>query len=378
MSHFSLLRRSRSQTPTASVLVDCQVVLLDNSEYTSRLTGDTEALTLFNGVCDHTDVPRDARRYFGLQYVDRNDGETNWLELHKPIYGQQKDKTLSVQFVVRVFPLNPLRMEPIVQRWILLQMKDLLSRGKVKVSLQKHALLDSYFAQATLGDYDTDKHGLGYLEDLLGSTFFGHPSGINSNIDVSETSYVQTVTMLHQSRKGMTAAEAIQAYLDLASSVPFYGVRAHRGATTEKGVRVVICLSLRSLQVYTQDEYDEPNELLQDYEWPLVDSITASKAKFYFSCATNENHKEQGTVCLRFHGHFGFQQADRVVLDALCYRNIAIEAVEKHPSRRQNWTKEDGVGAMRLERAMSAGRDRRQNPMASLRKQMRDSNGGHV
>jgi hypothetical protein len=319
------------------------------------------------------------RKYFGLQYIDNKDGEMNWLLMDKPLRSRKKHRVQDFQLAVKVFPTRQLKLDhSTLLRHLVFQLKDFVNRGKLHLPINKHAILDSYFAQAELGDYNVENHSYGYLEGLLGSTFFSHPSYINSNIDISDAVYETMVTDLHKSRKGMKAKEALMAYIDLCQSVQGYGLLIHRGATYENGKDVIFVLSTRAVQVCLPNEYREPGELIHDFPWDIVVSIMCNKSKFYLTIQSKYAYGPPETVyTFRFHGHFGYLHAERVVTDCLNHSNLAFDTATLEKKDKRSKSMEDITRPNSLSVPL-AGRVRSHSPMASLRKQMRVVQGGHI
>lgn len=375
----SLLSRTRSRSPVS--FLEFRVILLDNSEFSTTFESKgVKGLELFDQVCEKAQIPLSYRKYFGLQYVDRKDGEMNWLLLEKPLRGKKKHKVQNLQLAVQVFPTRQLKLHHDLQllRMLMFQLKDFISRGKFHLPINKHAILDSYFAQAELGDYNEENHGYGYLEGLLGSTFFSHPSFINSNFDINEAVYETMVTDLHKSRKGMTTKESLLAFIDLSQSVQGYGELIHRGATDEDGNEILFVIATKGLQVFLPNEYREPGKLLNAFPWDSVVSVMSNKSKFYLTVVSKFSYGPPETVyTYRFHGHFGYLQAERAVADCLNHKNLAFDTATLEKKDKRSKSLEDITRPNSLAVPL-AGRSRSHSPMASLRKQMRVAQGGHV
>lgn len=375
----SLLSHTRSRSPVG--FLEFRVILLDNSEFTTTFESrDIKGLELFDQVCEKAQIPLSCRKYFGLQWADRKDGEMSWLVLEKALRAKKKHKVQNFQLAFQVFPTRQLKLHHDIQllRMLMFQLKDFMSRGKLHLPINKHAILDSYFAQAELGDYEAKKHGYGYLEGLLGSTFFSHPSFINSNFDINEAVYETMVTDLHKSRKGMTTKEALLAFVDLCQTVQGYGEFIHRGATDKDGNEILFAISTKGLQVFLPNEYREPGKLLDVFPWDTVVSVMSNKSKFYLTGISKFSYGLPETVyTFRFHGHFGYLQAERVVADCLNHKHLAFDTATLEKNDKRSKSVEDLTRPNSLAVPL-AGRSRSHSPMASLKKQMRVMQGGHL
>ena len=318
---------------SSSNVVECEVVLLDNSHFISifdqkRVRGEE----LFDRVCVKVQVPSYYKQYFGLQFVDRDDGDLNWLDLTKEIQNSRKSKEILYQFAVKVFPQDPVTLEKNMQRQIILQVKALISRGRVSLPVNTHAVLDGFYAQAILGDFASKKHTPGYLEDLLG-VFYSPPTGINSDGDISEGEYEVKVRDFHKSHRGMTHEEAFSAYLDVCKELPYYGIFVHFGALDLDGNVVAIAVSNSGIRVCKLDEFNHVGKVCHDVKWRDVVSMFCNNAKFFLYLAEDSNKQCVTSLVYRFsHGHFGHKDAQRLLVDAENHQTFFLEA---NPERGQ-------------------------------------------
>ena len=307
--------------------LQCQVVLLDNSLFVATFDKkSTKGQELFGSVCHKLGLPPNARNYFGLQFVDWVDGELSWLDPEREIRLQRK-KPYTFQFAVKFYPSDTSVESKEVQELLVLQIKDSLVRGKFVTSVNEHAILDGFFAQALLGDFKPKFHTRGYLEDLLGS-FFAPPNGINCDVELSEDSYEAMVYNLHRSHKGMSASEARVAFLEIAHSLPFYGMSLHYGATDKNGNSVVLAICSSGVLVFDVDNFGVPGNVIENFPWHEIVTMIYQNRKFYV-VVYSEERKDGGSFSYRFHGHFGHKAAERVLNDALQHQALFNQPEKK-------------------------------------------------
>lgn len=307
--------------------LQCQVVLLDNSLFEARFDRkSTKGQELFDSVCQKLGLPPNERNYFGLQFVDGVDGELTWLDFEREIRPQRR-KPYSFQFAVKFYPSDVNAVPKEVQDLLVLQIKDSLIRGKFVTSVSEHALLDGFFAQAILGDFKAKIHTRGYLEDLLGS-FFAPPNGINSDIEIGEDKYETMVYTLHRSHKGLTASEAKIAFLEIARSLPFYGMSLHRGATDNNGNVVLLAVCSTGVLVFAVDDFGVPGNVIENFPWHEIVTMVSQNRKFYV-VVYSEERSDGGSFSYRFHGHFGHKAAERVLSDALEHQALFYKPEKK-------------------------------------------------
>ena len=313
-----------------SKIIECQVVLLDNSQFvTSFGQKSVLARELFDRVCQRVQVPANNKQYFGLQCMDREDGDVNWVSLDKEIRPSRKSTPLMFQFAVKVFPQEPLKLEYNLQRQILLQLKALINRGKFSLPINKHAEIDGFYVQATLGDFIAKRHKKGYLEDLLG-LFYCPPTGINSEEDISEEHYEVMVRDLHKSHRGMIREEAVSAALEVCRELPNYGAWMHYGGTDQSsGNDVVFGVSIHGIRIcQLKSTFPEAGEVCHNFQWRDIISMSSENSKFcmFLTEAGAAAEDNMTSRVFRFNkGLYGYKAAQRLLVDAENHQKFFFE-----------------------------------------------------
>lgn len=328
---------------STSTVIQCKVVLLDNTEFVTAFEKKSiRGEDLLDRVCARVQVPPICKKYFGLRYADREDGGLNWLDSDKEIQASRKTKELQYQFAVKVFPQEPRKLDKFVQRQVVLQLKELVTQGKLCLPVDKHAILDGLYAQAMLGNFNPKKHTPGYLDDLLG-LFYTPPNGLNVDGPVGLTSGVNYEVMvrdLHKSHKGASEEDAINEYLNQSRALPYYGEFVHRGAAGSDGNEVIIGVSNRGIRVSELDEFNQPGNQLHLFHWRDILSIFCDKTKFFiisssFRAADSETNENTCTFSFCFsHGHFGHKTAKRLFTDAENHQGIILEEDPEREAKR--------------------------------------------
>ena len=247
-------------------------------------------MELLDRVCERVQIDPHHRQYFGLQYVDREDGEMVRLNLNKEIHPQRKSKQRLYQFAVKVFPRDPLKLEKnIMQRLILLQIKALINRGKFSLPVSKHAMIDGFYVQAMLGDFSGKRHKPGYLEELLGLFYFPPTTQLNSEEHISEEGYEIMVKDLHKSHRGMTREEAVSAALEVCKELENYGACMHYGVSDRNGDEFVFCVSIDGMRIcHLSNKFPEADEVCYNFHWRDIISMLCRDAKFYIYAAEGQ------------------------------------------------------------------------------------------
>lgn len=313
-----------------SKIIECHVVLLDNSQFVTTFGQKTVfGRELFDRVCQRVQVPADNKQHFGLQYLDREDGDVNWLNLDQEIHPPRKPKPLMYQFAVKVFPKDPLKFEHAMQWQILLQLKVLINRGKFSLSINQHAKIDGYYVQAALGDFIAKRHTPGYLEDLLG-LFYCPPTGINCEGDISEENYELMVRDLHKIHRGLTREQAVSAALEVCKELPNYGVSLHYGGTDQfSGNDVVFCVSVQGMRIcQLKSTLPEVGEVCHNFQWRDIISMICNNAKFYVYLTEAGAAKKEDMTCqiYRFNkGLYAYKAVQRLQVDADNHQKFFFE-----------------------------------------------------
>ncbi|CAH3021644.1 unnamed protein product [Porites evermanni] len=310
---FKFLRASSS-------VIECHVVLLDNSEFVTMFDQETVVGDeLFERVCERLKVPSYDRQYFGLQYIDNEDGDVNWLNLDKEIRPPRKSNPLMYQFAVKVFPFLG---EVNLVLYVFLSPFKLDGHSFV-------ASIDGFFAQAMLGDFIPKQHKAGYLETLLG-IFYCPPTGINCDGDIDEEKYELMVRDLHRSHRGMTREKAVSYALDICKELPNYGACVYYGGTDlDSGDEVVLSVSIQGIRIcQLKNKFPEVGEVCHHFQWRDVISILCDDAKLYVHLAEAANGNEEDTSCRAFRfkkGLYSHKVAHRFKKDAENHQNFFFE-----------------------------------------------------
>ena len=319
------LRLSR----TSSSALECQIVLLDNTEFeTVFVKNSVLGIEIFDIVCNKLNIPPSDKKYFGLRFTDREDGELNWLNLGKEIPSASKSEFINYQFQFQVFPSEPSKVSPVVTDLLRHQIKDFINRGKLKCPPNKQAILDGYFAQATLGDYNHKVHTKGYFEDLLGS-FFVCPSGINCAMEVRKTDYEAMVTKLHKSHRGMTSHDASFAYVKESQHLPLYGMFLHKRAHDMNGKNVTLGVCERGIYVFETDKFDEPGNIKNHFVWQDIVTTLCDTKKGKFHIVLEQMGQSQTHTFKFSNGHFSHKAANRMLVDALNHQEMTFSDVDR-------------------------------------------------
>ena len=306
----------RKQTVHSEV----RVVLMDNSCLQEKFDGEGNltGVEILRRVGERLEIPDTDLRYFGLKYPD-SDGQMNWLILSEPVKKHVSKKPHQLQLAVRTYPEGTESVSSSCVRLCCYQVKSDINRGLLMCTCSQHAAIDSYFAQAVIGDYKPRTHTPGYLEDFLGS-LFEHPSGINcSEGTVNARAYEDDVVRRHQGHYGMTTKESWLALLNVASTITRFNTLKHRAKDCTDKSQVEISISQEGVHVYSLNGVGEPDFTKKHFVFRGL-AVISYKNKLMLTSAS-------GKCKFKFVGLYGEKAARRVledILEARLYNNCTL------------------------------------------------------
>lgn len=289
---------------------ETRVVIMDNTCIKEKFDKDLSVtgVAILNRLGERLAIPKQDLKHFGLKYPD-TDGQMNWLPLSDSVKKHSFKKPYQFQLGVRIYPEANEQLSESCLRLCCYQIKSDLNRGQLSCSASQHAAIDSYFAQAVIGDFTRKTHTPGYLEDFLGS-FFMHPSGINCTTEVSARDYENDVVHRHRGHSGMKTKEAWLGLLTTMSTVPDFSPLKHQAKDCSDKSDVQISISEEGVKVYNLNNLNEPDVLKRHLEWRALSNLVCYKNKLLISTST-------GRCKFKFRGLYGDKAAHRVLDDIL-------------------------------------------------------------
>ena len=303
---------------------EVRVVLMDNTCLQEKFDGEVSltGVEILRRVGERLEIPDTDLKYFGLKYPD-SDGQMNWLILSEPVKKHISKKPFQLQLAVRIYPEGTESLSSSCLKLCCYQVKSDINRGLFMCTCSQHAAIDSYFAQAVIGDYKPKTHTPGYLEDFLGS-LFEHPSGINcSEGTVNARAYEDDVVRRHQGHYGMTKKESWLALLNVASTIPRFNTLQHRAKDCSDKTEVEISISQEGVHVYNLNGVKEPDFLRKHFVFRGL-AVICYKNKLMLTSTT-------GKCKFKFVGLYGEKAARRVledILESRLYNNCALTSTD--------------------------------------------------
>ncbi|XP_028391364.1 band 4.1-like protein 1 [Dendronephthya gigantea] len=299
---------------------EARVVIMDNTCVEEKFEGEKALMgvEVLRRVGKRLEIPDVDLKYFGLKYPD-SDGQMNWLVLSEPVKKHVSKKPYQLQLAVRIYPEANESVSESCLKLCCYQVKSDINRGLFMCTPSQHASIDSYFAQAVIGDYKPKTHTPGYLEDFLGS-LFEHPNGVNCSAgNVNPRAYEDDVVKRHEGHYGMTRKESWLALLSVASTITRFNTLKHQAKDCSDKTKVEISVSQEGVQVFNLNSVEEPNYLKKHFSFRGL-AVICYKNKLMLTATA-------GKCKFKFTGLYGEKAARRVledILEARLYNNCVL------------------------------------------------------
>ncbi|XP_046850006.1 band 4.1-like protein 1 [Xenia sp. Carnegie-2017] len=303
-----------------TVIQEVRVVLMDNTCLQEKFDEERSmtGVDILRRIGERLNLSKDELKYFGLKYPDL-DGQMNWLLLSESVKRHFSKRPYQLQMAVRIYPEANNTISDHCVRLCCYQIKSDINRGIFMCTPSQHAAIDSYFAQAIIGDYNAKSHTPGYLEDYLGF-LFEHPSGVNcSEGTVNARSYEDDVVRRHKDHSGMTKKESWLALLGIAATIARFNTMKHRAKDCSDKTRVEIATSQDGVHIYNLNRLDEPDFMKRHFSFRGL-AVICYKNKLMLTSAS-------GKCKFKFSGLYGEKSAKRLLEDILecrLYNNCTL------------------------------------------------------
>ncbi|XP_078398239.1 band 4.1-like protein 2 isoform X14 [Cetorhinus maximus] len=274
-------KKSPLKIPKKIKIVQCKVLMLDDSESTYEIEKRAKGQILFDKVCEQINLLE--RDYFGLTFRDAAD-EKNWLDPAKEIKKQIRSCPWQFSFNVKFYPPDPSQLtEDITRYYLCLQLRQDIVCGRLPCSFVTHALLGSCTLQAELGDYDADEHKAGYASEL--------------QFAPSQTKELEEkICELHKTHRSLTPAQADAQFLENAKMLSMYGVDLHHAKDSE-GVDIMLGICANGLLIY------KDRLRINRFAWPKILKISYKRSNFYIKIRPGETEQFESTIGFKLPNH---------------------------------------------------------------------------
>lgn len=176
-------------------------------------------------------IEHETAKYFGLRYLDKDDGGINWitpeLNLKKLSYIETgTNKTGSnIQLLARFFPKDPdlvFSSQPRSRSLFCQLMNNMLTNEELGCDINTHATLNGLRLQSVYGNIDMKENKNDYFgkyHDLE----IDIPTLVSCRNNLTQGQYYHLVQKYHKKFHGIRQAQAEIMFLNEIQNVPFYG-----------------------------------------------------------------------------------------------------------------------------------------------------------
>ncbi|XP_067366244.1 uncharacterized protein [Channa argus] len=290
--------------------MQCNVTLLDDTQFECELDKHAKVQELFTKVCDHVNLLE--RDYFGLSHCETPTSK-KWLEPTKEIRKQVSGSVYNFNFSVKFYPPDPAQLtEDLTRYFLCLQLRKDIMYGVLPCSFVTLSLLGSYTAQSELGEYDPELHGTDYVKDL-------------SLAPVQSKELEEKVMELHRTYRSMSPAQADMLFLENAKKLAMYGVDLHEAKDLE-GVDITLGVCSSGLMVY------KDKLRINRFPWPKVLKISYKRSSFFIKIRPSEQEQYESTIGFKLPNYKASKKLWKVCVEHHTF--FRVSTVEPPSSRR--------------------------------------------
>ncbi|PAV66774.1 hypothetical protein WR25_10500 isoform C [Diploscapter pachys] len=243
-------------------------------------------------------------------------------------------------YEVKFYPVEPNKLDDVhARKCVYLQLRRDIQTGRLPMTLNKHAQLGSFAAQAEFGDAS------------IGSEAYANflkTAKITPDMNEQMTAAIASI---HQQHRGLSNEEALIKYLEICKDLPTYGIWMFKAKDT-KSDDVDIGVGAHGISIY------KDGVRMSKFNWQNIVKISYRRATFSIKVKPWELNPKEATVSYKMEDFRYSKRVFKVCVEHHThFRLIEPEETDAPPAKKSLFA----MGTERFGTLMKSNRNKKKN-----------------